>query len=83
MQEDRRQKGRVRSLLGSRIQFPDNLRTVDTMTRNVSEGGALIEIDCTVALPDTFGFVLRKGAPARPARIAWRRGNKAGVVYAA
>lgn len=83
MQEDRRQSMRTRALLGSLIHYPDNLRTVDVMTRNISDGGAQVEVDFTVQLPDAFAFVVRKGAPARKARLAWRRGNRAGLSFAA
>lgn len=79
---DRRAHPRRRSFLGSRIIVNGLASTIDCYTRNVSDGGVMIEIDPAVDLPSEIQFVLRPGAARVPGHVVWRAGRHAGIACA-
>jgi hypothetical protein len=81
--DERRRHPRRRSLLGAQIVDQGLSMVLDCTARNVSDGGALLAVDPAVPIPDQFLFVLRHGDPRVPARLVWRRGDRAGVAFAA
>lgn len=81
--DERRTDTRRRSLLGSRILFEDRRRTLDVTTRNLGPAGAGIEVDPVSEIPARFDFKAKVDEPARPARLVWRRGGRAGIAFEA
>jgi len=81
--DERRNDTRRRSLLGSRILFPDRLRSLDVLTRNLGPGGAGVEVDPVAEIPEHFAFKAKVDEPARAARLVWRRGGRAGIAFEA
>jgi hypothetical protein len=79
---DRRAHPRRRSFLGSRLIFNGMSSSIDCITRNVSDGGVMVEVDPAIDLPEDVHFVLRHGAARVPGRIVWRSGAHAGVACA-
>ena len=79
---DRRAHPRRRSFLGSRLIFNGFSSTLDCITRNVSDGGVMIEVDPAAELPEAVHFVLRPGAARVTGHVVWRSGNHAGIACA-
>jgi hypothetical protein len=54
---------------------------IDCTVRDISAGGAKIEIDASLALPACFDLLLEKELKIIPVRIRWRRRNFMGVEF--
>ena len=80
MTEVRRDE-RVRALLRARILFNNNSSTIDCTVRNISSGGAKLEISSALTVPSEFDLdVPQKGRTYR-ARLMWRDANFLGVQF--
>jgi len=76
-----RQDERVRSFLRARILFNNNSSSIECTIKNISPGGAKIELSSELALPDEFDVeVPQKGRTYR-ARLMWRDINSLGVRF--
>jgi hypothetical protein len=54
---------------------------IDCTVRNVSETGALLEIESPVGIPNNFTLVISKDGVKRPCRVAWRSARRIGVRF--
>ena len=54
MHDDRRKHQRIRTLKAGKITFNRRLNVIDCIVRNMSEGGACIQIDSPDWLPEKF-----------------------------
>ena len=80
MAEVRRDE-RVRALLRARILFNNNSSSIDCMVRNISGGGAKLEISSALTVPSEFDLdVPQKGRTYR-ARLMWRDATYIGVQF--
>jgi hypothetical protein len=50
--------------------------------RNLSAGGACLELASQVGIPDAFDLIIGEGNVRRPCRVAWRKANRMGVQFA-
>lgn len=78
--EERRTFSRRRTLLGGRIEFFER-STFDCVIRNLSEGGARVQCDQQIALPDVFDLVIDKNEERRTARAVWRLERDIGIRF--
>lgn len=79
--QERRKVARTRSYLGGRIAFNQRCSTMDCLLRNVSTEGALLVVSHTAVLPDRFEVTVPRKDRTFPARLAWRREDRAGVAF--
>lgn len=71
---------RLRVLKGAKIVFNDGASVIDALARNVSAGGASLEIATTAGIPPEF-LLQMSGNAERPCRIRWRRSGRIGVQF--
>jgi hypothetical protein len=78
--EEHRQSRRRRILKGARIVFNNKFTAVDCRVRNLSEGGALLEVAGTAGIPDRFSLVMADGE-ARECEVRTRATRALGVHF--
>lgn len=76
---DSRQRRRQRVLKGGKIYFDHAV--IDCAVRNVSETGAMLEIESPIGIPNNFSLIITQTALQRPCRIAWRSARRIGVLF--
>jgi hypothetical protein len=54
---------------------------LDCVVRNLTDGGARIEIPNAVTLPETLDVTFDGGHTFRPSRLVWRTLNETGVQF--
>jgi hypothetical protein len=54
---------------------------MDCLIRNVSEAGAKLHLSAAATLPSEVDLTITKRDEAMRARIIWRRGDEAGVLF--
>ena len=79
--DDRRKHPRVPTLKAGQIVFNRRLNVVDCVIRNMSEGGACIQVGDAGWLPAMFDLMVPIDGLQRPCRVAWRSADKLGVAY--
>jgi len=67
--------------MAARILFNKGMMKVDCTIRNISDGGAKLEVSGAVALPDHFDLHIPQKNVTRHVRLAWRHGDACGVAY--
>lgn len=72
---------RLRALLQARIVFNNGMSTMDCLIRDLSEGGAKLQMSDSIALPDRFDLYIVKKDETRRARLQWRAGDEIGVAF--
>ena len=78
---DNRTDQRQRTYKGGRINGK-RLSGMDCLIRNVSDKGALLEIDSAVVTVDEFDLVILPEYLNRKCRVVWRKPNRIGVRFA-
>jgi hypothetical protein len=76
-----RTKIRKRCFLGARIQFNNRRSTFDCLVRDISEGGARLELATLESMPDEFDLVIPQHERQYRAKVVWRRNGKCGVRF--
>ncbi len=54
---------------------------IDCMVRNISEGGARIEVDSPVGLPPSFTFLIKADHFQRHCHPVWRHDKRIGLAF--
>ena len=54
---------------------------IDCTVRNISEGGACLEVAAPVGIPDSFNLVMVTDHSAHSCRVAWRSEHRIGVAF--
>jgi hypothetical protein len=78
--EERRKTLRRRVLKGATIAF-DRTSGIRCMVRNLSAGGACLELDCSVGIPREFVLVLDSDRSSFASRIVWTGPHHLGVAF--
>jgi hypothetical protein len=78
--QDRRHVQRHRTFKGGSISF-DRYAGIDCVVRNLSEGGACLEVDCPGSLPDEFSLIIRPENVRRSCHLVWRGDQRLGVRF--
>lgn len=69
-------------MIPAKVIFDGGRTEVDCVIRNLSDGGARLEISGSVArIPATFDLVAPKHRP-HPCRVVWRTLREIGVAFA-
>jgi PilZ domain-containing protein len=70
---ERRGLPRQRTYKGGRINF--ETAGADCIIRNLSDGGACLEITSEVSIPDTFRLVIKPECLVRGCEVCWRNAH--------
>jgi hypothetical protein len=81
MEEEHRRQVRRRTLKAGKIIFNHHLSVIDCTIRNLSDGGALLEIPNTIGVPDNFELWIDAEKKSRPCRVAWKTATRVGVAF--
>ena len=77
---DRRQYSRI--LTEERARILCNYRSVlACIIRDISAGGACLELDPTLMIPQEFDLVPDQGDNAQACRVVWRASDRVGVTF--
>jgi hypothetical protein len=75
----RRNAPRRRVLKTGSIEFADT--AIECTIRNMSEGGAALEVVSPLYIPDRFTLFIPSEQSKRTCQITWRTGKRMGVVF--
>jgi hypothetical protein len=78
---ERRAVARARTYLGGQVAFNVRFSTMDCLVRNLSAAGAKLDFNGAAIIPDEVDLTIAKRDETLRARIVWRRGDEAGVVF--
>ena len=79
--EDLRRSVRVRTFLAGRVVFHEGAYSYDCIVRDMSEGGARIEIPEARMMPRRFYFLTSKEELAYDCELVWRTRMMAGIKF--
>lgn len=71
----------MRAFMAARILFNKDMMQLDCTIRNLSEGGAKLQISGAVTLPDEFDLLIPQKNQRRRARLCWRQDDACGVRF--
>jgi len=80
--KEQRDLRRRRSLKGGRIVFNNGSSTIDCIIKNLSEGGARVQVENSMGIPTQFMLFLDDGGPAKSCVVKWRTTTALGVAFA-
>ncbi len=80
MQEQRKHVRR-RLLKAGRIVFNGRFSVIDCIVRNLSDGGACLEVASSVGVPEDFDLIIEADHPGRRCHVAWRSDRRLGVAF--
>jgi hypothetical protein len=78
---ERRAYPRHRTLKAGRIVFNRHFSVVNCTVRNLSAGGACLEVPSTLGIPDDFDLLIEPEKTARACRVAWKDDHHMGVTF--
>lgn len=78
--EERRKTPRRRVLKGATISF-NRAAGISCMVRNLSAGGACLELECPVGIPREFVLVLDTDRAHFDSRIVWIGPHHIGIAF--
>src|SRR3954471_14020076 len=78
---ERRRSERTRSVLGGLAAINKSGSTMDCVVRNISEGGACLEFEGGVQLPEQMSLTIARKGRAFLARMIWRQADRVGLAF--
>ena len=78
--QDRRQSMRDKVFLGAVAEINERASTMDCVVRNISPGGACVEIDQAAKLPEDIGLTVPCKGRSFFAHVIWRHANRVGLA---
>lgn len=82
IREERRKALRHRTLKGGSISLNGAAR-IDCRVRNLSPGGAMLEVASPLGIPDDFVLVIDNDHVQQPCHVVWRTVARLGVEFKA
>ena len=79
--ENNRRATRQRVLKTVKVYRLNGAHAVDCQMRDLSETGARLIIKDQLALPNEFKLVLPSDGSMQTAKVVWRKGDLAGIVF--
>lgn len=79
MTDDNRGAVRRRVIKSGKIAFGGG--AISCVVRNVSESGAMLEVESPVGVPDRFTLVFDTDGSRRRCRTVWRKLTRIGVAF--
>jgi len=77
--ENNRIAPRQRTLKAGTIEFSGS--TIDCVVRNISDGGAALEVASPVGIPAEFNLLISGNIAKRPCRVVWVKDKRIGVAF--
>lgn len=77
---EKRLSPRRNAMIEAKIAFDGGRRRVDCIIRNLSEGGAKLEVASVKAIPNSFDLITPGHRP-HACRVAWRALKEMGVEF--
>lgn len=77
--EERRRYPRMRVLKSGKIVVSDKAPPIPCTVRNISAGGACLQMDNHYGIPDAFDVVI--DGKQHPCHVAWRTSLRMGVAF--
>ncbi|MDX2155750.1 MAG: response regulator [Hyphomicrobiaceae bacterium] len=81
MADERREGKRSRMLKGGVIAFSARHATIPCVVRDLSEGGARLQVAQSSAVPDTFELIVELDGLEVPCQVVWRKVSEVGVAF--
>ncbi len=78
---DHRSVTRARAFLKAQVRFNNGMSTMDCVIRDLSDGGARLQLSDSVAIPSTFELYIPKRDETRRAILHWRNCEEIGVGF--
>ena len=78
---DRRQRPRDKVIYGGVAEINERGSTMDCVVRNISEGGACVELDQAAKLPDQINLKIPRKGRSFLAKMIWRHANRVGLAF--
>jgi two-component system response regulator len=78
---DRRDGKRSKMLKGGIIAFSARHATIPCVLRDLSEGGARLQVAQSSAVPDTFELIVELDGLEVPCEVVWRKVTEIGVAF--
>jgi PilZ domain-containing protein len=78
---EQRRHPRHRTLKAGRIVFNHRFSVISCTVRNLSDGGACLQVATSVGIPDDFDLVIEPEREPRPCHVAWRSEQRIGVAF--
>ena len=79
--DEHRTHARHRTLKAGKIVFNHKSSVVDCTIRNMSDGGALLQLTSTLGIPDDFELVCEIDHVSRACKVEWKTENRLGVSF--
>jgi hypothetical protein len=79
--QEQRATARVRSYLAGKVLFPNGLSTIDCAVRDISPGGARLQVSSTAGLPGHFRLHIPQRGLTYAARVRWIAQHEIGVSF--
>ena len=79
--QDRRQNVRDKVLLGAVAEVREIGATMDCVVRNLSDGGACVELNRSANLPNEIKLTIKHRGRGYLARMIWRQANRIGLAF--
>ena len=81
MVERRIASRRKRVLKAGTIVFNNGLATISATVKNISESGALLEVESIIGVPDRFILFIKADGFKRECRIVWSQARRIGIRF--
>jgi PilZ domain len=78
---DKRREHRMRVLKSARIIFNGGYAVFDCRVKNVSDGGALLQMPSSLGIPSRFEVDIDHANKPRPCTVKWRNDKMLGVAF--
>ncbi|MEA2949753.1 MAG: hypothetical protein QOI40_5083 [Alphaproteobacteria bacterium] len=79
---ERRQQSRARTLKAARILLNQHHSVIDCTVRNLSPGGACLNVASSLGIPERFDVIFEADHSIRPCRLVWHKEKQLGVEFA-
>jgi hypothetical protein len=80
---ERRHQGRARTLKSARILFNQRSSVIDCTVRNLSPGGACLNVTSTLGIPSEFEVLFDSDKTTRLCHVVWHKDKQLGVAFSA
>ena len=78
---ERRRHPRREILTLGRVIFNNPLSVINCIVRDISEGGASLELPQPLQTPDTFELVIQPNPKRRLCGVIWRSEKRIGIAF--
>jgi hypothetical protein len=80
--DERRKAQRLRALKAGSITF-NRTGSIDCRVRNMSPGGACLEVPSQLGIPDDFVLIIGHDGFRQTCHVVWRSASRMGVTFRA